>query len=277
MSLSETIKAHPNARGLAIIITNDYIVEEAQLHGVGSAMTPLPGTEKDGENMKIAFSKLGFATYWEKNVSVNKFTKLIREAQQFKLYHTLKYKCIAFVFSGHGQLGDYICMQDGEPVPIVDEVVQPFLPVHSPDMGKFPKLFFIDACRGAKEMKGMWVPRGGNGKDKMREEQFVSDCEPRGVKKLELKLVSPTGNYLIAYSTTSDYKAWEHKEKGGVWLSKLAEKIQTSKSSILDILTEINDELEQEGSSEHKMQQPEVMSRLNKVIHLFESGKGVIM
>lgn len=258
MSLTGTIKAHTCARGLAIVVTNDYGTPQSQ----GDKLTPILGTVKDGENMRQAFRNIGFAVHWEKNININRFQQLMCEAKHFTGYSKLKnYKCIAFVFSGHGKSGDYIYMQDGQLVCIGKNIIEPFFPENCSSMGKFPKLFFFDACRGEKNMQGVLVPKGQAAKGERIDYEF------RGVQKVEMKLVPPKGNFLVAYSTMPDYRSWEHPDEGGAWLKKLADKIQTSQSSIEDTLTEVNGELvEREGGE--PMQQPEKLSRLNKILYL---------
>ena len=270
VSLTGTIKAHPCARGLAIVITNDHTTLQSQ----GDKLTPILGTKKDGENMSQAFQKIGFAVHWEVNINLCKFQQLMCEAKHFTGYSKLKnYKCIAFVFSGHGKSGDYIYMQDRQLVCIGKDIIEPFLPENCSGMGKFPKLFLFDACRGEKNMRAVLVPRGQDAKGQRVDYEF------RGGNKLEMKQVPPGGNFLVAYSTMPNYRSWEHPQEGGAWLKKLAEKIQTSQSSIDDVLTEVNQELvEREGGE--PMQQPEKRSRLNKILYLHpskdEPGQSVI-
>lgn len=252
MSLTTTIETQPtNARGLAIVVTNDY--DSSQ-----SPLSPISGTVKDGKNMSQAFQRLGFTVHWEKNIGIERFQKLMCETKEFKDYNKFKkYKCFAFVFSGHGKSGDHIYMQDGKLVCIGEQIIEPLLPKNCNSMGNLPKLFFIDACRGDQLTKGVLVPKGGDG-------------ESCGIEKIEMKRVPAGGNFLVAYSTLPDHRAWEHLGEGGAWLRKLAEKIQTSKNSIEDVLTEVNRELVERDGSE-PMQQPDRRSTLNEVLFLYPS------
>ncbi len=78
------------------------------------------------------------------------------------------------------------------------------------------KMFFIDACRGDQRNPGLTVPRGG---------KSVTDIIPA------------EGNWLLAYSTLPKHKSYEEQGKGGVWMSKLADKLRTADKSLADILT----------------------------------------
>lgn len=83
-----------------------------------------------------------------------------------------------------------------------------------------------------------------------------------------------TGDVLVAYATTSGYKAFEGSN-GGLWTSILAKKLVSSTKSIYDTLTEVNGELIQKTRDMQgpRFQQPELVGRLNTNIHLLqESG-----
>nr|CAR65326.1 caspase-like protease 2 [Suberites domuncula] len=255
-SVITTIKSHPNARGLAIIVTNDYDSPEQEL-------TPLRGTVCDGTNMTRAFKNLHFAVHAEHNIGIHMLQQLIRETTQFDAYHKLKnHKCVAFVFSGHGNSNHRLYTQDGNLVCIMDDIIKPFQPTtECPSMGALPKLFFFDACRGKNNMKGVYVPSGSVGKEGVIEPVL----EPRGVRVMK-KLVCPESNFLIAYSTMDSYRAWEKPGDGGVWLTKLSERIQSRGESIDDVLTNVNEKLADDLNV--RMQQPEKLSTLNKVLYL---------
>ena len=81
----------------------------------------------------------------------------------------------------------YSYMQDGNLVKI-EEIVRPFLPRSAPMIGKIPKLFLIDACRGDQELQAAVVPRAGGGKAK------------KGGTDATIQ-VSAEGNFLVAHST----------------------------------------------------------------------------
>ena len=256
-SILETIQGQPEANGLALIITNDY----SDAH----ELVTLTGTNEDGERMHQAFQQLKFATHWESNVSSSRLEQLIYDATRYEYYDQLRnYKCIAFVFSGHGCKKEHIYMQFGETVNVVDSIVMPFLPKSARKIGSLPKLFFIDACRGRENIDPVVVPRGSG-------KEVEPKAVERGVTEMQDSLVAPEGNYLIAYSTMPEHKSYELLGKGGIWMTTLAEKICTSHDSIEDILATVSGEMMEryQAANQPPMQQPERMSRLNKKLFLF--------
>ena len=121
-----------------------------------------------------------------------------------------------------------------------------------------PRLFFFDACRGDLYDHG-FLARGGD-------EEWRSK-------------IPITGDVLVAFATTPGFKAFE-EFSGGIWSSILAKKLVTSRSSIYDILTEVNKELIAKINAKNGpgFQQPELLGRLNDIICLLqESGKIVII
>ncbi len=253
-SVTTTIKQTPRARGLAIIVTNDYIGHKV--------LKPLEGTYFDGKNMHEAFLELGFAIHWEHNINDQKFLKLIYEASNLDYPKFKKYKYIVFVFSGHGDLGDIVYLQDGSEVSIGEGIIKPFLPTSSPQIGKLQKLFFFDACRGKVESRPVAVPRGSQSRGKCDDSLKV---DSRGGVSIDRIRVPEEGGFLVAYSTMSNCLAWEER-KGGAWLQKLAKEIRINTSSIEDVLTKVNSDMVHDQPE--RIQQPEKLSRLNEVVYL---------
>ena len=251
-SIAQKIKGRPGASGFAVIISNDY--------SSTPRLETLTGTRKDAQNMDAALQSLNVVTHCEHNISKSRLMQLLREAAQCKDYPRDS-KCIIFIFSGHGLDSNQVYMQDGSLVKIND-VIQQFLPTRAPTIANIPKLFFIDACRGDREMQGVTVPRGVELRD-------------RGGNDATLH-VPPEGNFLVAYSTMPYFQAYECKGQGGIWMSILAHKITSSSRSIENILTEVNEELidlyQSSEWKDTKMQQPEKISRLNKIVYLGGGG-----
>ena len=141
--IAGVIRSSPRASGFAIIISNDY--------DTTCGLATLKGTHKDSQRMDDTFKSLDIATLKLSNITKPQLIALLSQAAQCKEYSE-KSKCIAFVFSGHGLDSTQIYMQDGKLVHITNEIIQPLLPSRAPHIGTIPKLFFIDACRGSKDI-----------------------------------------------------------------------------------------------------------------------------
>jgi len=103
-----------NARGLCIIVTNDYTDHLAKQKD-GKPLRQLKGPEIDGIKMKEALETLDFTVHWENNIDKRAFLRLITDLKEFPDYSKLRYEtnCIIFIFSGHGDTGDTLYLQDG--------------------------------------------------------------------------------------------------------------------------------------------------------------------
>ncbi len=243
--VQSTLSQNAGAKGLAIIVANSY-----------ERISPLNGTHKDAENMEKAFTKLNFAVHKELNISKDRMETLADEAAACTYSDT--YRCIAFVFSGHGHNEDpnkedtshnnFIMAEDWQAVS-TKVIIQKFYPRNVPKLGKIPKLFFFDACRGGEAMDAVPVPKG--------------------VTTLKYP---PEGNFLVAYSNMPDYQSYELSGLGGLWMSELAKLLPTSDEAVGAVLTEVRAKVNRrfQRMPSGFMQQPETLNRLNVVVKLRE-------
>ena len=136
--------------GLAILVTCDY-------WGT-SNFTSIAGLRKDAEEMKKTFHYLHYVIHQLHNPTKADMQALLLEISDDLQKNPLQKKVtenkvIIFAFSGRGSSensADKIYANDGEVLDLMDEIVFP-LTKHA---GVFyvPKLFFIDACRGAQQL-----------------------------------------------------------------------------------------------------------------------------
>ena len=257
--MSEVVKAIRTSigkSGFVLIVTNDY--EPVDLR-------TLNGTHKDGQLMKETFEQLNFIIDWKRNVNKGELGKMIYEASHCKPSQEVlaSYKCIAFVFSGHGGENGKVHMQDGQQVDIGQEIIGPFLPQNCKHLAKIPKLFFIDACRGRNKMEAVLVPRGSE--------------STKGAVDTLATYIPANGNILVGYSTLDSHESFEESKTGGKWMSLLAKHISTNeRDSIESVLVDVRAELSRTYKTQKdvaSMQQPETINRLN--VRVFLKGSGV--
>ena len=259
-SVPRPIWSNSHASGFAIIISNDYATTPG--------LDTLKGTHKDSQRMEEAFKSLNIATFKVHNITKLRLVGLLNGTAQYETYPEGS-KCIAFVFSGHGLDSTHIYMQDGQLMHITNEIIQPLLPSRAPHIGTIPKLFFIDACRGSRDITPVVVSKSAGG--------AVLETHQKGGTDATLQL-PPEGNFLVAYSTMPEYRAYEMKGDGGVWMTTLAEKLRTSQDYVEVILSDVRKELLQKYQSPGwtaRMQQPETLSRLNEKVCLAQGVKQI--
>ena len=239
--LRDSVLRRPVANGLAIIIANEDSSDPNH--------RSLRGAKRDLEKMKETFEVLRFATLPILNASKEEILASVQAASKYKEYPP-SYKRIAFVFSGHGD-ENIIYAHDG--AVDTNQVYEPLQPKNAPHLADIPKLFFIDACRGTIDDKGI-VARGKTG------------LIPR----------KPSyGNYILAYSTMPSMQAYETEEDGGLWMNIVSKELRTSPKSVLDALTDVNRELLKEFHSRQytSCQQPVVESTVHETVKLFEEAE----
>lgn len=253
--VQEAIIGKPNANGLALIVSNDYS---------STRIASLTATSNDARLLKASLVELNYTVVYKHNIRRMDLLSLLDDVTSMTF--PCNFKRLVFAFSGHGTDGSNIVMQDGASVNIAF-VVAKFLPVNKPHLCSIPKLFFIDACRGQRVDAGVTF---------VKYDQVAAPLVARGAKALETVRYPSEGNFLIAYSTTAGYEAYEFTARGGLWMSVLAKKLLSEDKSVVDVLTDVNQELiymyrkRWDGS----LQQPELLSRLNETVNLFREAKG---
>ena len=261
---------NPRARGLAVIITNDYEHNDKNL-------PKLSGTHKDGDRLDKAFRQLYFDVHWRHNVTYGELGRLLYQLRNLKFETVRHYKCICIVFSGHGERNGTLLTQDCRSINTCKDFIQPLLPGESPLIGDIPKIFIIDACRGERPTETVEVPKRATEKGNSRGESSV-DPSPRNIKGgyvIEVRDLPAEGNFLVAHATLPGCIANDYPTHGSLWLRILAEKLPECDVSVEDLLTSVNSELQktcQKGGKNndynYKFQQPEKTSRLNDVLYL---------
>ena len=244
----------PDARGLALIITNDY-------HGT-STLCSLDGATADGDMMEETFGKFfGFVCVRGKNLVSGDITELVKSASECSSLASRG--CLAFVFSGHGGKG-VIFGQDGARVDILEDIVQPFYPQKSPSIASVPKLFFIDACRGDDSVGGA----SGNGK------WLGGSLKDAAIKSSSSATL--LGNYILGYATMPGFKSYLRGDDamGSVWMPLLADELKCKPSrDVLNVLQDVNGRLQRDYKNKlisiEMFQQPHFESTCANPVNLF--------
>ena len=269
------ISVNPNyAKGLAIIVTNDYATRTVC---GATAYSHLSGTVVDGQRLKDAFEALDFTVRWKRNVREEDLQLLMSEIRGLRYDLAMHYKCIVFVFSGHGETADKLVMQDGKKIDICDHFIAPVLPGEAPLIGSIPKVFIIDACRGVDKTETVCVPANyaiANVKGNTVGPDTCDSQVRKGSHDIPMLSLPKKGNFLVAYSTLPGCIANDYKgiRKGSLWLEVLAKHLPVNRGSIEDVLTDANEELHNLCRRENfEFQQPVKVACLNRRLHLLDS------
>lgn len=213
MNVDTIVSLNKNARGLAVIIYNEYEGDNS-----------LPGVGEDARAMEKAFKFLRFAIIALKDGTEKQIRDIIGDVVNYKSYPE-NYNCFAIVFSGHGGSGKTIFSHDLKRVNFDEAIIQPLrtMPNHQ---SLEAKLVFIDACRGSKS-KGDQV------------EKFEISVLPN------LFVAYSTMEEYVAFMMP------DHK-KGSVWMQILAKELMENKtSSIGDLVAGVNKKLQLDSGKQH--------------------------
>ena len=239
-------KNEKKARGLGIIITNDY----------RDSSKPLHGTCKDGESLLETLVYSDFIVLWLHNVDQQVISNVMKEVKNLEQHSSgqaliKKYECILFAFSGHGLNNKYIVMQNNIYVDVESEVLQPLLPFSIPKFGEVPKVLLIDACRGTLTTA------------------TVSTKKLAALDVITKDTIPAEGNYLLACATMPGHYSYIY-ENGSAWMQEFASLARHSRDSVEGVLVSVNEHLTKQANEEKiEFQQPDMYVRLSKKVHIF--------
>ena len=232
-------------RGIAILVTCDYN---------GGKPSNLPATNRDGDEMRKTFEKLGYHIHERRNekVTKNEIMELV-EGLKDSLYRYKgkstnpdgSKKVIVFAFSGRGGPDDdedkdsvSLIMYNGDKLSLRGDIMSNLIGIQS----EIPRLFFIDASRGKEELDDEAVGKA-----------YVQD----------------EGNYRIDYATIPDHQAYAASSESK-WMPKLAHQLrdESNKSkSLQDIAAIVKKSVQEQGGS---VQQCDSIDRLiTGPLHLY--------
>ena len=231
-------------RGVAVIIGNSYTREDVTLSESQRQLTPLPGSLKDVDKLRIVFEYLKFFTVVKYNVTQADLLEFL----QYPLSHGFgPHTCHRFVFafSGHGGDGFIYC-EDEERVKFSNIIKT----ISNDSLSNVPRLFFFN------------VTNLGT----------VRHTENQNWHSQ----ISNTDGILVAFSTYTGYGAF----KSNQWLHILANKLVTCAEDIHTVIMEASDELfvtmhSEDGPSSQKL---ELIDNLSTTVNLLsESGDYICM
>ena len=223
---------------------------------------------RDLETLQLTFSEtLLFTTLCLNNPTVEHVKAVVKYTSELGATAIMlpeKWRRIVVTFSGHGD-EDYLYTRDGR-MRLRDDIVKPLQAMKAEKLAGLPKLFFVDACRGLEENKGVHVP----------DLSWLSDSPP--VPRGGGHQVSSAGNCFIAYSTLQGMQAFEHSNVGGFWIQTLANELTNLENvdkTIQDVMTAVNRALINYcNKKKMAIQQPVNQSTLTEDIKLLQEALG---
>ncbi|XP_063806464.1 caspase-3-like [Pseudophryne corroboree] len=204
------------------------------------------GTHTDKKTLKNTFKKLGFQVRIEENLSCTEIENVLQKVTAED--HSQR-SCFVCAVLSHGT-EDGIFSRDH--IFTLNWLVTFFDKNNCKSLAGKPKLFFIQACRGAEYDFGIETDSGSE--DRSSAPQLPKEAD-----------------FLYAYSTPLGYFAWRNSEYGSWFIQSLCKMLQEhgSKLELMQILTRVNHKvaLEYESSIGGK-EIPCFVSMLTKELYL---------
>ncbi|KAL1518296.1 hypothetical protein ABEB36_001938 [Hypothenemus hampei] len=201
---------HKN-RGIALIFNHQYF--DNPLFGERR------GTERDGNALEGVFKALGFHVEIYDDYTRNKIFEVLRIVS--KMDHTDN-DCLIVAILTHGKTMGRLFASDTDYT--TAELFDSLSNLRCPTMAGKPKLFFLQACRGAKLDSGMAV---------RTDFQHRTDTT---------YTIPDMADILIMYSTLEGFASWRDTSEGSWFIQSLVKKLQEYHETrdLLSILTTVN-------------------------------------
>ncbi len=148
------------------------------------------GSEVDLKAASETFSRMGFEVYAKRNLTYSEVVRLLEEVAS--LDHS-RHDCFALVLLSHGNEGTVYAYDAAYPT---QRLWEPFTSDRAPSLTGKPKLFFLQACQGAKIDPGVRVVRA------TATDSFASYKVP------------VHADFVIAHSTIAGYYSWRNTVAG---------------------------------------------------------------
>ena len=227
-------------RGITLIINNMSFSPHPK-HG---RQPPRRGSEVDVSRVETLFHALDFSVRSKQDLSKE---QLLMELDDIARQDHSAYDCFVLWLMSHGRSGEVFC-SDGNTVPI--QTVDDMFSECKTLSGK-PKLFFIDACRGAEE----------DVVEKVSADSNISPLnQTNGSYELTTvdSVVPKHSDFLYAFSTVDEYVSYRDENEGSPYVRCFVKAFRehVAHDHILDILTVVNHEV-----SKIDTQRPSSMNR----------------
>lgn len=245
--VGEKYRMSNTPHGIAVIINN------FEFHSTAPSEDPLPdrrGSQVDEENLRVTWEYLRYEVRILRNLTASELT---RQMMQIALQSHEKYDSFVCCILSHGYL-DGVYGTDSKPVKIND-LASLFKGTFCPSLANKPKLFFIQACRGDDEDKGVAVQKDANG---------ASDDAFRHSLPSE-------ADFLFGYATPPGNVSWRSPRYGSWYISKLCEVFvdYAPQQDLLSMLTIVNHKVSEAYTTQGFKQCPAPVTLLRKQVWFF--------
>lgn len=212
-----TMDVHPYrtatpTRGMCIIFN----------HKIFETLPERKGTEKDENSLRCLFNSFGFQVRVFNDLT---WRELDRRLEYFGQLNYDDFDLIIICVLSHGEPGTIWAKDRAY---LVEDLWSEFSDDRCPSLAGKPKLFFVNACQGAKFDQGcspgiQSLPMG----DTRRQDDSFSGYFFR---------IQTNADILVAYSTIPGYYSWRNESEGS-WFVRALVSVMKQKAHCEDLLT----------------------------------------
>ena len=215
--------------------TREYPISEVMPRGIALILNVLkkrPGAEKDGPRLVRLFESLCYDVRYKADPTDSDVMEEFRKAENDSRAASeagMPYDSFVCVIAAHGSRSTFSPAK-GARIEL-DRLFKRVGNLELDVMSGKPKLFFVNACRGSGEDRGVVEADEETGAADGKDDDF--------------NLVASDADLLIAYSTTDGKVSWRNNSEGSWYLQTLCDVIEDRHEieHVLDLVTEVNNRI----------------------------------
>ncbi|XP_038134764.1 caspase-8-like [Cyprinodon tularosa] len=217
-----------NPRGLCVIINNETF---------SGKLGRREGTDSDQNALDSLFDSFGFTVKSHKNLTAEEILKKIKELSDRDFSTEDAFVLCVLSHGGNG----FVYGTDEKEVKL-EQLTEPFSNMKAPTLLGKPKLFFIQACQGAKGQDPVCQCTKPGELPKMTSRLSIeADCAPENT-------VASGADMLLGMATVPNHKCYRHTRNGSLYIQELCKQLKKAAESpnnddIHTVLTRVNREV----------------------------------
>jgi hypothetical protein len=270
--LESVYKMTSSPRGIAVVVNMNKF-ESTPTHSPEEKLVEREGSEVDAHGLIQLFTGLDFET--EMLVDLTK-ADLLSKLKKISKYDFSMYDCFVLCIMSHGKK-NFFYAHDGGKIE-VSSICKMFNNANCETLCGKPKLFFIQACRGAVSDCGTTVKDGpsGSGPSENEEPQHQKEKSKYtfNIKPHKGPTTAEHADILMAYSSVEGYSSYRNTESGSRFIRSLLDVFRqyACMEDVESMLTRVIKNVNRQGDLSSK-QVPKPETTLTKKVFFWPGMK----
>lgn len=216
------------------------------------------GSDADVRRLSAVFKELGYDVIERRNLTRDETLDFFRDYASREELTIDAHDSLVVIVMSHGYRG-LVYSTDNREMKIIEDIVQPFNNDRCPRLVGVPKMFFIQACRGALYDRGINAGLDLNSYDAAGFDQSVENAQEEWSRPMvAYKKEGSYSDIIISYSTVEGYVSLRNEDTGSWYGTALAYVLMNHahEMSLQGLLRKVNEEVQEKTNEDGHKQSP---------------------